>query len=181
MPSDNRPRGEEHYRYKHGGKGTRLYNIWCKMIARCENPSDAAYPRYGGAGITICREWRESFEVFRDWALANGYEPHLTIDRYPDQDGGYLPSNCRWATYAQQNRNYSRNRPVIFRGREVLVCDLAAEVGLPQDIIKNRIFRYGWDIEAAVSTPVCHRVKNEPWKESGMSRSAWYRAGRPKP
>lgn len=179
MPSDNRPRGKAHYRFKHGGKGTRIYNIWCKMISRCENSSDEAYPRYGGSGITICQEWRESFEAFRAWALANGYERHLTIDRYPDQHGGYAPSNCRWATYAQQNRNYSRNRPVTYHGREVLVCDLAAEVGFPQDIIKNRIFRYGWDIERAVTTPVQHRVKSEPWKKVGMSRSAWYRAGRP--
>lgn len=139
---------------RHGEKRTRLYTIWSGMIRRCENPNEPAYPLYGGRGITICPEWRASFEAFRDWARANGYAENLTIDRYPNQGGDYRPENCRWATYAQQNRNYRRNRPVIYQGRTVLVCDLAIEVGLPQDILKNRIFRYGWDIERAANTPV---------------------------
>lgn len=162
----------------HGQKRTRLYTIWSRMKGRCFNPSDAAYPRYGGRGISVCEAWADSFEAFRDWALSNGYEPHLTIDRR-DNDAGYSPDNCRWATYAEQNRNYSRNRPVEYRGQQVLICDLAVEVGVPQDILKNRILRYGWDVEKAVSTPIAHKVKREPWKAAGMSRSAWYRAGRP--
>lgn len=137
----------------HGGKRTRLYNIWCKMIARCERPSDAAYHRYGGRGIAVWSEWRESFSAFREWAEREGYAEHLTIDRI-NGAGNYEPSNCRWATQAEQNRNTSRNRPVEYNGRTLLVCDLAAEVGLPQDILKNRIFRYGWSVEEAVTTPV---------------------------
>lgn len=140
----------------HGQKNTRLYNIWSGMIERCENPNAKPFRRYGGRGIAICPEWRNSFEAFRDWALENGYAEKLTIDRI-DNDGDYEPGNCRWATYAEQNRNYGRNRPVLYLGREVLVCDLATEVGLPQDILKNRIFRYGWSVEEAVSTPVMKR------------------------
>jgi hypothetical protein len=127
------------------------------MINRCENPNSEAYPRYGGRGISICSQWRLSFEDFRDWAIANGYTETLTIDRFPNQDGNYEPANCRWATYAEQNRNSSRNRPVKYQGREVLVCDLAKRVGIPQDILKNRIFRYGWPVEEAVSTPVLRK------------------------
>lgn len=156
MPSDNRPRGSEHYRYKHGGKGERLYNIWCKMRKRCNSPSDPAYERYGGRGISVCPAW-DDYGAFRDWALANGYADSLTIDRFPDSSGDYAPNNCRWATYAEQNRNYSRNRPIKFRGQEVLVCDLAIEVGLPQDILNNRIFRYGWTVEEAITTPVMRK------------------------
>lgn len=153
MLSDNRRRGREHYRYKHGGKGERLYNIWCKIRKRCNSPADPAFERYGGRGISVCREWAD-YGAFREWALANGYAHNLTIDRFPDNRGNYEPSNCRWATYAEQNRNYARNRPISYRGRTVLVCDLADEVGLPQDILKNRILRYGWDVERAVTTPV---------------------------
>jgi hypothetical protein len=123
------------------------------MIDRCENPNADAYPRYGGRGITVCQEWRSSFEVFRDWAHSNGYADHLTIDRIENADG-YRPGNCRWATYAQQNRNYGRNNPIEYQGRTVLIGDLAAEHGLPADIVKNRIRRYGWTIEKALSTPV---------------------------
>jgi hypothetical protein len=148
-------------RRTHGQKRTRLYNIWSNMIGRCENTKDAAFQNYGGRGISICPGWRMSFETFRDWALSNGYEPHLTIDRR-DNDGNYEPGNCRWITYAEQNRNYRRNRPIEYLGRTVLVCDLAAEVGLPQDVLKNRIFRYGWPVELAVKTPVLAPGQRRP-------------------
>lgn len=151
-------------RRTHGEKRTRLYTVWCRMIARCENPNEAAYPRYGGRGITICAAWRQDFVSFRDWALSNGYAENLTIDRI-DNSRGYHPDNCRWSTYAEQNRNYSRNRYVAFRGENILVCDLALRVGLPQDVLKNRILRYGWPIEEAIATPVMargSRRKNHP-------------------
>lgn len=140
-------------RRTHGEKRTRLYNIWSGMIDRCENPNCPAFPRYGGRGISICHVWRADFTAFRDWALKNGYAVKLTIDRI-DNDRGYEPSNCRWATYAEQNRNYGRNRPVQYQGRTVLLGDLAAEYGLPAGIVKNRVRRYGWTIERALSTPV---------------------------
>ncbi len=140
-------------RRTHGERRTRLYNIWSGMIYRCENPNADAYLRYGGRGISICPEWRSSYESFRDWARSNGYAAHLTIDRI-NNDRGYEPNNCRWATFAEQNRNYGRNRPIEYQGRTVLIGDLAVEHGLPADIVKNRVRRYGWTIEKALSTPV---------------------------
>lgn len=162
--------------YKHGGKGTRLYRIWLGMRRRCNCVTDAAYHRYGGRGIGICTEWDE-FDAFRDWATANGYASHLTIDR-ADNDKGYDPSNCRWATYRDQNRNYSRNRPVQYDGRTALIGDFAAEHGLPADVVKNRVMRYGWPMEKALTTPVRKKIKREPWAEHDMSRSTFYRAKR---
>lgn len=160
--------------YKHGGKGQRLYTIWRNMRRRCSSPKDAAYPRYGGRGISVCPAW-EQFEAFRAWALAHGYEDDLTIDRI-DNDRGYEPGNCRWATYAEQNRNYGRNRPIEHAGRTALIGDFAAENGLPADVVKNRVRRYGWTMDAALTTPVQKRVKREPWHDHGMSRSSYYRA-----
>lgn len=156
MPCDNRPRGPSHYRFKHGGKGERLYNIWCKMRARCLRLADPAYPRYGGRGIRVAPEWLNDFAAFRSWAEAHGYEPHLTIDRI-NNDGHYEPGNCRWSTYAEQNRNYSRNRPILWRGEYRLIGDIAEEHGLPPDVVKNRVRRYGWPIAKALSTPVAPR------------------------
>lgn len=101
-------------RLRHGekrrGNYTRLYTIWSTMKARCSNPNKDGYEYYGGRGIRVCEEWINSYEEFRDWALNNGYKPHLTIDRFPDSDGDYKPDNCRWATKTEQSRNRRRRK-----------------------------------------------------------------------
>ena len=73
------------------------------MRARCNNPNHSRYKDYGGRGIRICAEWNR-FDAFREWALINGYREDLTLDRM-DNDKGYEPSNCRWATYKEQRHN----------------------------------------------------------------------------
>lgn len=91
-------------RTKHGGVGTRLYNIWCGMKSRCYLPSEKAYKNYGGRGIRVCDEWRKSFVEFREWAVSAGYQDHLEIDRR-NVNGDYTPNNCRWVTTHQQKTN----------------------------------------------------------------------------
>lgn len=82
----------------------RLYRIWAAMKQRCYNPKRTKFENYGGRGISVCSEWKDSFDVFCDWAMRNGYHDDLTIDRI-DVNGNYEPSNCRWTTYSEQNRN----------------------------------------------------------------------------
>ena len=88
----------------HGETRTRLYGIWVNMKARCYVSSLKCFPCYGGRGISVCDEWRNSYEMFRDWARSAGYRDTLTIDR-KDPNGNYEPNNCRWATAVQQARN----------------------------------------------------------------------------
>lgn len=94
---------------KHGMYGTPTYNSWMTMIQRCTNPNDPYYRRYGGRGITISPQWRNSFEAF----LADmGTRPAgMTLDRFPDNDGNYEPNNCRWATPKMQANN--RRKPTV--------------------------------------------------------------------
>lgn len=84
-------------------KRCRIMSIFCTMRTRCTNPANNSYKYYGERGIKICDEW-DDYAVFRSWALANGYQPELKIDRI-DNDKDYFPANCRWATDRQQMEN----------------------------------------------------------------------------
>ena len=93
--------------YVHGGVHSRLYSIWQTMKTRTTNQNCKDWKYYGARGIAICDEWLHDFAAFRDWALANGYSDELTIDR-KENDEGYSPENCRWATYKEQRLNQRR-------------------------------------------------------------------------
>ena len=88
----------------HGKRHSRLYNIWQNMVQRCTNDKNPAFRDYGQRGITVCEEWRNSFQVFESWAITAGYSDSLSIDRI-DNDNGYKPSNCRWVTAKVQANN----------------------------------------------------------------------------
>ena len=72
----------------HGESRTRLHRIWLNMKNRCNNPRTERYEGYGGRGIKVCEEWNNSYEVFKEWAIKNGYKDGLSIDRI-DNDGNY--------------------------------------------------------------------------------------------
>jgi len=82
------------------GKIARLYRIWRDMKGRCKYVYDISYKWYGGKGIKVCNEWQISYQAFKNWALASGYNDNLTIDRI-NSNKDYSPDNCQWLTNAE--------------------------------------------------------------------------------
>lgn len=99
----------------HGHRYERLYGIWKRMNNRCHLESDSAYNNYGGRGISVCDDWRNSYDDFRDWSYENGYADDLSIDRI-DNSRGYSPENCRWADSFTQANNTRRSRYITYGG-----------------------------------------------------------------
>ena len=148
----------------HGKTNTRLYHIWRGMKARCLNPNSLDFDNYGGRGIKVCDEWLNSFRAFYNWAMANGYEERLTIDRV-NVNGDYCPENCRWAgTKAQQN-NRRNNKTYAFNGSEHTLSEWSEITGVKYSTLNTRVNRFKWDIGKALFTPVKQYKRGE--KEHG--------------
>lgn len=135
----------------HGMSRTRLYKEWLRIKERCSLETKDGYERYGGRGITVCQEWLDSFEAFRDWALANGYRDDLTIER-KDVDGDYCPENCCWATSEEQANNKSNNRLITYDGRTQTLAQWAREIGMRRDTLRHRL-ESGWSLDRALTEP----------------------------
>jgi hypothetical protein len=142
-------------RRKHpvAGSRSRLYGIYCNMLNRCYSPENPAFHNYGGRGIKICDEWLADRGKFFDWALANGYEDHLEIDR-EDNDLDYTPSNCRWVTSQVNGNNTRTNHYVVFNGRRMSIASLARQIGMEYYNLHQRIVKLKWPLDKAVSTPI---------------------------
>ena len=133
---------------KHGLFGTRIYNIWSRMKQRCNNKKNQQYKNYGGRGIKYCQEWN-NFEKFYEWSKNNGYAENLTIDRI-DVNGNYEPTNCRFITIKEQNRNKRNNVKIYYNGQEKCISEWAELFGIKKGLLYGRLKR-GWTIERALN------------------------------
>lgn len=132
-------------------KNARLYNIWTGMKQRCENPNHPRYSDWGGRGISVTAEWHD-FASFQNWALQNGYDNSLSIDRI-DVNGNYEPANCRWATKKEQANNTRNSRFLEVNGTKHTVAEWSDITGINQATIAGRL-RRGWSQRRAVYEPV---------------------------
>ena len=127
------------------------------MIQRCTNPNHNRHQDYGGRGITVCPEWFNFQAFYRDM----GDRPAGTSLDKIDNNGNYEPDNCRWATRKEQSRNRRDSRFVTYEGKRIPLAELADITGIACDALRNRIFRDGWTVERAATTPARHRSPNE--------------------
>lgn len=133
-----------------------LYSVWRSMLQRCENPEAQAYYNYGARGITVCAEW-QSLVCFI-WDMGE-CPPGLTLERR-DNEKGYNPNNCYWATAAEQNVNTRVNRHITIDGVRKTLSQWAQALGTGWSTVANRMARHGWSERDACTTPVRAKNKN---------------------
>ena len=134
-----------------GYKWTPEYRAWVNMITRCHNPRSTRYECWGGRGIRVFEEWRNSFASFLSHIGRRPSFKH-SVDRFPNPDGNYEPGNVRWATPEQQTRNYRGNLMLAAFGKTMPMVEWAAERGIKYQVLQWRIAA-GWNVERALSTP----------------------------
>lgn len=137
----------------------KAYAVWCKIKRRCLNPKSPDWHLYGGRGITICEEWKNSFQKF----IAHVGEPpsaRHSIDRI-NNELGYQPGNVRWATPIEQANNKRNNRKVILNGREISLREASLETGIKRECIARFNREYGASLEEIVSFVRSKKYKNQ--------------------
>jgi hypothetical protein len=152
---------------KHGKYGTRVYRTWRGMLTRCTNPNVKDFCRYGGVGISVCKEWSSFENFYRD--MGDPPTPKHTIDR-KDGSKGYSKENCRWATVREQAQNRRSTMLVSANGKTKPACEWDRELGFFPGTVARRITKRGLSHEAAVSTPINkHLSRPQSSKHGGAS------------
>jgi hypothetical protein len=123
---------------KHKLKGHPIHSLWSNIKTRCYNPKGSCYENYGGRGISICEEWRNDFLSFYNWALNNGWEKGLQIDRI-DNNSNYEPSNCRFVTNKENCNNKNNNVCYYVNGERKTATQISEQINIGYNTIRRRI------------------------------------------
>lgn len=121
----------------HGMHDTRIYRIWSDIKQRCNNKNKNSFKDYGGRGITVCKEWNNDFMNFYKWAINNGYDDTLTIDRV-DVNGNYEPDNCRWTNWKEQANNRRTTRKITIYGETKTAYEFEKQYGIKGHVLIDR-------------------------------------------
>ena len=153
----------------HGMSKTRLYFIWGSMIQRCKNPNNKSYKYYGGRGICVCNEWL-TFESFAKWATENGYKEGLSIDRINNNEG-YNPANCRWATALTQIRNRTGSIFITYQNKTKPINEWANLLGINYRTLYNRYVEKGWSAERSLFEKVSFDTINREYTKEAAEQA----------
>lgn len=139
----------------------RTRNSWNHMRHRVFSPNNERFNRYGGRGITICERWLD----YTNFLIDMGNRPEGTTLERIDNDKGYGPDNCRWATQIDQQNNTSRNHIIEYKGEKKTLTEWARVYGLTMDALRTRL-RRKWTLERALTEPIqqCNRRKGSTYK-----------------
>ncbi len=130
------------------GKMTRTYRAWVGMLQRCSIKNKKDFSNYAGRGINVCRRWHK----FNNFLSDMGIVPEkMTLDRI-NNNKGYQPNNCRWATRKEQSNNMRTNRKIKWNNETLTISQWAKKMNIERYIINGRIYS-GWSEVEAISTP----------------------------
>jgi hypothetical protein len=128
------------------------YYSWGAIKNRCLNKKNPAYCNYGGRGITMFTDWIDSFESFFSY-VGNRPSSKHSIDRI-ENNGNYEPGNVKWSTKKEQANNRRSSQFFIFMNESKTLSEWSETTGISYDVIRQRINKYGWSIEKALTTPL---------------------------
>lgn len=131
----------------------KIRNVYYNMLKRCHDPKNIGYKHYGARGITVCDEWRNDCCTFYKWARDNGYNEDLQLDRI-DNNKGYSPDNCHFVTPLENSYNKRNTRKITYKGKTHTLLEWEAITGISKTVLADRIFKYKWSVERALTTPV---------------------------
>lgn len=140
---------------KHGLRNDPVYSLWNNIKERCYNQNNHKYPDYGGRGIAMYPQWRDSVDAFFKYvsALPCYGEKGYSINRI-DNDGNYEPGNVKWSTDKEQANNKRNNHLLTYNGETKTIAQWAEEIGMNPYTLYNRILTYHWTVERALTEPV---------------------------
>lgn len=147
--------------------------IWRGMWSRCTDPESEGYKDYGGRGIEVCERWRNLDWFIKD--MGPRPSPSHTLDR-ADNEEGYYPQNCRWATWKEQQRNRRNNHMLEFCGWRLCLSSMAEKYGIRRDVLGSRL-RGGWSLEDALLTPARPRRTPEEMAASVVGATPTFNPG----
>lgn len=156
-------------KYDNHWKNPRIMKIYYGILARCFNEDNKDYHSYGAKGISVYQDWLDNPIHFEDWALANGYEDNLTIDR-EDETKDYCPDNCRWITLEENARWKSTTNRINVDGEIKTGLQWAKYLGFSQNVINNYIRKYGMDNVVEF----IRRYKANPYKGQLPNKVSYY-------
>lgn len=143
----------------HGESKTKLYEVWSGIKTRCTNTNIKAANNYVNKGVYMYKEWFDDYTVFRNWALANGYDPNAKYDKPGDKlsveridvNGPYTPENCKFIVLSQQNDNKTTTKRYNYNGEMLMVKEIAKKINLPITTINSRLAR-NWSMDKIIAT-----------------------------